>query len=101
VAADHFAVTVSELTSGAGTVKGLSGEVETAATQLLETIASLANAAGDSGLVGSLQNLGTAAAQSSTVLITVLTQVADTLTRNAATYQTQEDRLTARIRGVR
>jgi uncharacterized protein YukE len=101
VTADHYAVTASELTAGAGTVNGLSGDAQNAANALLSSIAALTNAAGDAGLAGSLGNLGTAAAKSSTVLITVLTQVADTLTQNAATYQKQEDQVIRATQGVR
>lgn len=99
--ADHYAVTASELSAGAGTVNGLSGDAQNAANALLESIATLTTSAGDAGLAGSLQKLGASAAKSSTVLITVLTQVADTLSQNASTYQKQEEQVIRATQGVR
>jgi hypothetical protein len=99
--ADHFAVTASELTAGASRVDRLSTDAETTANQLLESIGTLADAAGDAGLAGALRAAGGSAAASMSVLVSVLTGVSDTLTQNASTYERQEAKLTEVIRNVR
>lgn len=96
-----YSVSVGDLDSGAGTMNGLASESQSKANALLESIASLQGAVGDAGLAAAFDSLGSASAQSATVLVTVLAQVADTLTKSASSYQDTEDQNTKTIRGAR
>jgi hypothetical protein len=96
-----YSVSVSDLSAGVGTVNGLGNESQSKAAATLQSIASLQDAVGDPGLAGALDKLGSAAAQSAAVLISVLAQVANTLGKNASSYQDTEDKNTKTIRGAR